>query len=56
MTKNRDILSLKNVISHTIYRSIEAVAWGIRSRNPSAIPYGMTGVIKGFMKGCLHEP
>jgi len=56
MTKNRDILNLKNVISHTIYRSIEAVAWGIRSRNPSAIPYGIAGVIKGFMKGYLHGP
>jgi cellulose synthase/poly-beta-1,6-N-acetylglucosamine synthase-like glycosyltransferase len=54
MTKNRDILSLKNVISHAIYRSIEAAAWGIRSRNPSAIPYGIAGVIKGFMKGYLH--
>jgi hypothetical protein len=56
MTKNRDILNLKNAISHAIYRSIEAAAWGIRSRNPSAIPYGMAGVIKGFMKGCLHGP
>jgi GT2 family glycosyltransferase len=56
MTKNRDILNLKNVISHIIYRSIEAAAWGIRSRNPSAIPYGMAGVIKGFMKGYLHGP
>ena len=56
MAKNRDILNLKNVISHTIYRSIEAAAWGIRSRNPSAIPYGIAGVIKGFMKGCLHGP
>jgi cellulose synthase/poly-beta-1,6-N-acetylglucosamine synthase-like glycosyltransferase len=56
MTKNRDILNLKNVISHTIYRSIETVAWSIRSRNPSAIPYGVAGVIKGFMKGYLHGP
>ncbi|MFP3216830.1 MAG: glycosyltransferase, partial [Vulcanisaeta sp.] len=56
MTKNRDVLRLKNVISHAIYRSIETVAWGIRSRNPSAIPYGMAGVIKGFMEGCLHGP
>jgi len=56
MTKNRDILNLKNAISHAIYRSIEAAAWGIRSRNPSAIPYGMAGVIKGFMKGYLHGP
>jgi GT2 family glycosyltransferase len=56
MTKNRDILILKNVINHAIYRSIEAAAWGIRSRNPSAIPYGMAGVIKGFMRGCLHGP
>jgi hypothetical protein len=56
MTKNRDILNLKNVINHAIYRSIEAVAWGIRSRNPSAIPYGIAGVIKGFMKGYLHGP
>jgi hypothetical protein len=56
MAKNRDILNLKNVISHTIYRSIEAAAWGIRSRNPSTIPYGMAGVIKGFMKGYLHGP
>ena len=56
MTKNRDILNLKNVISHAIYRSIESVTWSIRSRNPSAIPYGIAGVIKGFMKGCLHGP
>jgi GT2 family glycosyltransferase len=56
MTKNRDILNLKNVINHAIYRSIEAVAWGIRSRNPSAIPYGIAGVIKGFMKGYLYGP
>jgi glycosyltransferase involved in cell wall biosynthesis len=56
MAKNRDVLSPKNVIGHTIYRSIEAVAWGIRSRSLSAIPYGMAGVIKGFIRGCLHEP
>ena len=51
MTKNRDVLGLKNVIGHAIYRLIEAIAWGIRSRNPLAIPYGMAGAIKGFIKG-----
>jgi GT2 family glycosyltransferase len=53
MAKNRDVLSLKNVISHILYRSIEAMIWGIRARNTLAISYGITGVIKGFIKGFL---
>jgi GT2 family glycosyltransferase len=53
MTKNRDVLSLKNVMSHILYRSIEAMIWGIRARNTLAISYGITGVIKGFIKGFL---
>ena len=53
MTKNRDVLSLKNVMSHILYRSIEAMIWGIRARNTLAILYGITGVIKGFIKGFL---
>jgi GT2 family glycosyltransferase len=53
MTKNRDTLSLKNVISHTIYRSIEAVAWGIRTKNPLVILYGIAGIVKGFIRGYL---
>jgi len=51
MTKNRDALSLKNVISHAIYRSIEAVAWGIRTKNPLVILYGIAGIVKGFIRG-----
>jgi hypothetical protein len=51
ITKNRDILNLKNAISHTIYRSIEAVAWGIRTKNPLVILYGIAGIVKGFIRG-----
>jgi hypothetical protein len=54
MAKNRDVLGVVNVISHAIYRAVEAMAWGARSRNPKAMLYGVAGSVKGLIRGSLH--
>jgi GT2 family glycosyltransferase len=54
ITKNRDVLGIINVISHAVYRAIEVVVWGVRLRKPSALFYGTTGLIKGFIKGIAY--
>jgi GT2 family glycosyltransferase len=56
MAKNRDILGIVNVIGHAIYRAIETMAWGVRSRNPRIILYGIAGSVKGLIRGSLHGP
>jgi GT2 family glycosyltransferase len=56
MAKNRDVLGVTNVISHAVYRAVEAIAWGIRSRNPKTILYGVAGSVKGLIRGSLHGP
>jgi GT2 family glycosyltransferase len=53
MTKNRDVLKISNIVKHVIYRIIEAIAWGVKTRNFKVVFYGITGGIKGFIKGCL---
>jgi cellulose synthase/poly-beta-1,6-N-acetylglucosamine synthase-like glycosyltransferase len=53
MAKNRDVLGVANVVGHAVYRAIEAVAWGSRSKNPRTILYGIAGSIKGFVKGII---
>jgi GT2 family glycosyltransferase len=53
MAKNKDVLGVAHVIGHAIYRAIEAVAWGFRSKNPTTILYGIAGSIKGFVKGII---
>jgi len=54
ITKNRDVLGTVNVINHATYRVIEAVAWGIRSKNILTMFYGISGSIKGFIKGITY--
>jgi hypothetical protein len=54
VVKNKDILGTVNVINHVVYRVIEAVAWGIRSRSLLTMFYGVTGSIKGFIKGVTY--
>ena len=54
MAKNRDVLGTSNVVKHAVYRAIEALAWGIRAKSLRAILYGVTGSIKGFIKGYLY--
>jgi glycosyltransferase involved in cell wall biosynthesis len=56
MAKNRDVLGVANVIGHAIYRAVEAIAWGARSRNPKAVLYGVAGSVKGLIRGSLHGP
>jgi GT2 family glycosyltransferase len=56
MAKNRDVLGAANVIGHAMYRAVEAIAWGARSRNPKAILYGVAGSVKGLIRGSLHGP
>jgi cellulose synthase/poly-beta-1,6-N-acetylglucosamine synthase-like glycosyltransferase len=54
VAKNRDALGTVNVINHVVYRVIEAIAWGIRSRSLSTMFYGVAGSIKGFIKGITY--
>jgi len=54
ITKNRDVLGAVNVINHIVYRVIEAITWGIRSKNILTIFYGIAGSIKGFIKGITY--
>jgi cellulose synthase/poly-beta-1,6-N-acetylglucosamine synthase-like glycosyltransferase len=54
MAKNRDVLRLRNVISHAMYRAIESIAWGVRARNPQTILYGIAGSLKGLLEGIMQ--
>jgi len=54
VVKNRDILGTVNVIDHVVYRVIETIAWGIRSKNLLTMFYGIAGSIKGFIKGITY--
>jgi hypothetical protein len=56
MTKNRDVLKISNIVKHVIYRVIESLAWGVRSRNLLVMLHGMIGLFKGFIRGYLYEP
>jgi GT2 family glycosyltransferase len=56
VAKNRDVLGTVNVINHVAYRVIEAIAWGIRSRNFLVTLHGVIGLFKGLVRGCLYEP
>jgi len=55
MAKNRGVLGAVNVISHAIYRAVEAAVWGVRARNPLAVPHGIAGSIKGFITGVTSD-
>jgi glycosyltransferase involved in cell wall biosynthesis len=55
MTKNRDVLRLKNVVSHVVYRLMEAMIWSVRARNIRVVSYGIAGLVKGFVKGILYQ-
>jgi GT2 family glycosyltransferase len=56
MTKNRDVLKVSNIVKHVIYRVIESLAWGVRSRNLLVMLHGVIGLFKGFVRGYLYEP
>lgn len=53
IVKNKDALGIVNVFNHAVYRVIEAIAWGIRTRNIKVAFYGIVGSVKGFVKGYL---
>jgi GT2 family glycosyltransferase len=55
IAKNRDILGGTNVVKHAIYRTIEALAWGVRTKNLLTTFYGVIGSIRGFVRGYFHE-
>ncbi len=55
MTKNRDVLGLRGVVNHAIYRLVEALMWGVRARNPVTAIYGTAGVVEGLIKGLINE-
>jgi GT2 family glycosyltransferase len=56
MTKNRDVLKISNIVKHVIYRVIESLAWGVRSKNLLVMLHGVIGLFKGFVRGYLYEP
>jgi len=56
MTMNRDVLKISNIVKHVIYRVIESLAWGVRSKNLLVMLHGVIGLFKGFVRGYLYEP
>jgi GT2 family glycosyltransferase len=54
VAKNKGVLGTVNVINHVVYRVIEAITWGIRSKNILTMFYGIAGSIKGFIKGITY--
>ncbi len=55
ISKNLESIGLGYVMSHTMYRILESVAWSIRSGNPLALLYGVLGSLLGFLKGIMHK-
>ncbi|MGB9622873.1 MAG: glycosyltransferase, partial [Candidatus Bathyarchaeia archaeon] len=55
IAKNLKTVGLGYVVSHTIYRTLESVAWSIRSGNPLAILYGVSGSLLGFFRGLTQK-
>jgi len=55
ISKNMRSIGVSYVISHTIYRILESVAWSIRSGNPLALLYGVSGSLIGFLRGLIQK-